>query len=205
MAPAYAPNALVLCVCAELFKLMSSRCGKGGIDFTLTFRGLLDAVAVGDPTGSATGDVNGDATGGVSSDTTGEKSGDANGSAGGLDDPYLAFVARAALEDMSKWPTDHVEEWAAWARRYGARVAADALDAGERREMMRLANPKYILRNSMAAEAYEAAARGDYSIVNELHTLLSKPYDDQGAEADERWAQLTPIWARDRPGLAYLS
>ena len=166
---------------ADLFRLMSGRCGKDGVDFTLTFRGLVDAVV-------DSGDMSG-----------GEAAG------GGVDDPYLAFVARAALEDMSKWPGEHVEEWAAWARRYGARAAADAMDADERREMMRLANPKYILRNSMAAEAYEAAARGDYSIVNELHTLLSRPYDDQGEEADERWAQLTPIWARDRAGLAYLS
>ena len=54
---------------------------------------------------------------------------------------------------------------------------------------MTQANPKYILRNSMALEAYEAAAKGDYSVVRELHAVLLRPYEDQGVQVDKRWAQ----------------
>ena len=57
----------------------------------------------------------------------------------------------------------------------------------------------------MAMEAYEAAERGDYTIINSLHELLKRPYDEQGAKANERWAQVTPHWARDRAGLAYMT
>ena len=70
---------------------------------------------------------------------------------------------------------------------------------------MALANPKYILRNWMAAEAHEAASRGDFTVVNDLHKVLCNPYEDQGAEANERWAQTTPVWARERAGLAFMS
>ena len=70
---------------------------------------------------------------------------------------------------------------------------------------MAAANPKYILRNWMAAEAYEAASRGDFDVLKELHELLQRPYDEQGSEADARWAQVTPQWARDRAGLAWMS
>ena len=64
---------------------------------------------------------------------------------------------------------------------------------------------RYILRNTMAAEAYEGASRGDFSLVREVHALLGRPYDEQGEEADERWAQPTPRWARGQAGLAYMS
>ena len=40
-------------------------------------------------------------------------------------------------------------------------------------------NPRYILRNWMAVEAYEAAERGDYGPVAAVHKLLCNPYDDQ--------------------------
>ena len=91
------------------------------------------------------------------------------------------------------------------ARRRGEAAARETAEDAERAEMMRLANPKFILRNSMAVEAYEAAARGDYTVVRELHRVLSKPYDEQGDEEEERWAQLTPQWARGRPGITYMS
>ena len=48
--------------------------------------------------------------------------------------------------------------------------ASAGFTAEERRELMSSANPKYVLRNYMAAEAYEAAARGDHSIVREVVT-----------------------------------
>ena len=38
----------------------------------------------------------------------------------------------------------------------------------------------------MAKEAYDAAEGGDFSVVRELHSLLLRPYEDQGA-AHERW------------------
>ena len=57
----------------------------------------------------------------------------------------------------------------------------------------------------MAAQAYDAAALGDFSVVRELQEVLSKPYDEQGAEVDSRWAQVTPVEARDKMGLTYMT
>ena len=114
--------------------------GTGGVDFTLLFRSLVDA-----PVGP----------------------GEGSGAGASAEDPHLSFVHRAAMEEVRLWPQEHRDGWAAWARKYGARIQKEKLDPVEREEMMRLANPKYILRNAMAAEAYEAAARGDFSIVRE--------------------------------------
>ena len=116
-----------------------------------------------------------------------------------------ALLGRAALEPVESWADADVELWSDWLRRYWARVGAEGRPAAERQAEMRAANPKYILRNWMAAEAYEGAARGDPSVARELHAVLAKPYDEQGAAEEERWAQPTPRWARDRPGLHVMS
>ena len=60
------------------------------------------------------------------------------------------------------------------------------------------------MRNWMMAEAYDAAETDDFSVVRQLQLVLSAPYDEQGGEY-ERYAQPTPQWARERPGLAYMS
>ena len=172
----------------DLFGLMSGKCGTAGVDFTMLFRSLADAVVHANPPEGM--DVGEDAA--------------EVGEIGGTE-RYLDFVRKAALEPVDSWPEEHRAEWIGWAKRYGKRVATEGVPAEERSEMMRLANPKFILRNSMAVEAYEAAARGDYSVVRELHRVLSKPYDEQTVEAGERWAQLTPQWARGRPGITYMS
>ena len=70
---------------------------------------------------------------------------------------------------------------------------------------MALANPAYIMRNWMAKAAYDAAEAGDYSVVQELQAVLGRPYDEQGDEVAARWAQVTPRWAREKAGLAFMS
>lgn len=151
-----------------LFTLMASRCGGGGVDFTIFFRSLGDA----EPAEA---------------------------------ELVRGALAQAALQPTAQWPADHVAEWTAWAERYTARLAKEARPAAERRAEMNLANPKYILRNWMAAEAYEAAERGDFGPVREVHKLLCNPYEEQAGSVDERWAQPTPQWARERPGVAFMS
>ena len=71
--------------------------------------------------------------------------------------------------------------------------------------MMNRQNPKFILRNWMAALAYERAEAGDYSLVEELAALLERPYDEGSAEAQEKWYRKTPTWAMNKPGVSFLS
>ena len=121
-------------------------------------------------------------------------------------DALLALLLTpAALEDLAEWPEGHREAWTAWLRRYWAKVEADGRPTAGRQTEMCHANPKYILRNWMAQLAYEAAARGDTSVLHEVHDILSRPYEDQGADVTARWAQLTPTWARDKAGLAFMT
>jgi uncharacterized protein YdiU (UPF0061 family) len=45
-------------------------------------------------------------------------------------------------------------------------------------ERMRLANPKYILREQTLVETYGKAANGDESMIKELLDLVEHPYDE---------------------------
>ena len=90
--------------------------------------------------------------------------------------------------------------WNRWLKRWWERV-----DGQPDRDGMRRANPKYVLRNWMAQLAIDAAEeKGDFSIAEELHELLKRPYDEQ-PEHEEKWFQKRPEWARHRVGCSMLS
>ena len=186
----------------DLFGLMAGRTGAQGIDFTLFFRALSsappDGVAVSQPAESM-----------ESEDEAGTEEAGAVVDLGEAGEGALREVLSAgALEDLSEWPEEHMAEWREWVSCYWQRVSREEAaghGADTRVSTMREVNPKYILRNWMAMEAYDAAERGDNDLVAELYEVLRKPYEDQGADVDAKWAQVTPVWARGRAGLAYLS
>ena len=84
-----------------------------------------------------------------------------------------------------------------------ARWADDRLGTEERRERMRLANPRYVLRNYLAQQAIDRGHEGDPAGVHELLEVMRRPYDDQPGR--DAYAARRPDWARQKAGCSMLS
>ena len=91
------------------------------------------------------------------------------------------------------------QEWNVWLNKWWSRVKQNP-----NQEKMKLANPKYVLRNWMAQLAIDAAEGEDYSVAIELYELLRNPYLEQ-PEYEEKWFKKRPEWARFRVGCSMLS
>jgi uncharacterized protein YdiU (UPF0061 family) len=81
-----------------------------------------------------------------------------------------------------------------WVEDYSARLKLESCDRMDRQARMRLANPKYILRNYMVQTAIVKAENKDYSEVDNLLRLLTVPFDEQPGM--ESYAQEPPDWAK---------
>lgn len=83
----------------------------------------------------------------------------------------------------------------AWGADYLARLARDGADDEDaRRARMHAVNPLYVLRNYLAQRAIEAAERGDYAPVRELHAVLGRPFAAQAGMDD--YAAPPPDWGK---------
>jgi uncharacterized protein YdiU (UPF0061 family) len=123
-----------------------------------------------------------------------------------LADIDVAQPSLASLEDAfyDQARRRQVEpEFSDWLVRYAKRIETDSLTPDERREKMRKANPRYVLRNYLAQQAIDRAEQGDYAGIHELLDVMRRPYDDQ--PGCESFAARRPDWARTRAGCSMLS
>jgi uncharacterized protein YdiU (UPF0061 family) len=86
------------------------------------------------------------------------------------------------------------EAFDAWARRYAERLAREARPGAERRLAMNRVNPNVVLRNHLAEVAIRQARAGDFSEVQRLLKVLSRPFDESPESA--AYAGFPPEWAQ---------
>jgi uncharacterized protein YdiU (UPF0061 family) len=81
----------------------------------------------------------------------------------------------------SNWRDQFVDRDAAdaWLIQYRTRLLQESNSDAERAALMDQVNPRFILRNHLAQRAIEMAQQDDFTEVNRLQRILSRPFDEQ--------------------------
>jgi uncharacterized protein YdiU (UPF0061 family) len=95
----------------------------------------------------------------------------------------LASIEKNTSATENGWRDQFVDREGAdqWLNTYRIRLEQENASDRQRKTRMNLVNPKYILRNHLAQKAIVLAQADDFSEVNALLKILSKPYDEQPA------------------------
>jgi uncharacterized protein YdiU (UPF0061 family) len=84
------------------------------------------------------------------------------------------------------------QEWSLWLASW-RKLLNPALSHEQRVSQMKKVNPKYTWREWLIVPAYEQAEMGDFSLINELQDILTKPYDEQTEAIENKYYQLRPL------------
>ena len=82
-----------------------------------------------------------------------------------------------------------------WIVSYQERQTKEGLSVNKKAISMNQVNPKFILRNYMAQEAINAAENNDFSMIETLISILTKPFEEH--EEFQNFANRSPAWAKD--------
>jgi len=127
--------------------------------------------------------------------------------------PFYDTLNEKKRKEFSTW----IKTW-----RHTLQTSISCLPSGHDHNVtnqMRLANPKYILREWMLVDAYTKAnpirkqtntlkttlEENDDSMIRELYHLIQNPYDEGTKEQEEKYYRRTPEEARFLGGTAHMS
>lgn len=116
-----------------------------------------------------------------------------------IPDDELLVPLKSVLLDIGK---ERKEAWTSWLKTYIHELSTSDTSDDQRKILMDMVNPKYILRNYLCQTAIDAAEIGDFGEIRRLLKLVEHPFDEQPGM--EKYARLPPAWAY-RPGVCMLS
>ena len=120
---------------------------------------------------------------------------------------YEDSTGTASLDDMNKRWSAWLEKWKVLINDEGT-LDADIAKPRAREEIstqMKLANPKYSLREWLLAPAYQQAAMGNYSVIRELQDVVTQPYAEQSKAVEEKYYRQKPLELFEIGGLSHYS
>ena len=113
----------------------------------------------------------------------------------------LAVLQESFYQPLSE---DLERRWSQWLLRWRQQLQASA-DLREAAEAMQRVNPAITWREWLIAPAYERAAQGDTSLIRELQTLFSRPYEEPAPDLAATYDRLKPQQYFNAGGVSHYS
>ena len=95
------------------------------------------------------------------------------------------------------------KRWLQWFEQWKSLTSSSNQE--ELSKQMKQLNPKYTLREWFLVPAYQQAQTGDYSLLNELQEVMTKPYEEQSMEIEEKYYRLKPSELFEVAGVSFVS
>ena len=95
-------------------------------------------------------------------------------------------------------------QWSQWLQRWHHHLSISG-DPAVTSAAMQRTNPKITWREWLISPAYDQAAIGDFSLIQDLQALFSHPYDGQPQEVESRYDRLRPREFFNTGGLSHYS
>uniref|UniRef100_UPI001E5A8C64 protein adenylyltransferase SelO n=2 Tax=Cyanothece sp. BG0011 TaxID=2082950 RepID=UPI001E5A8C64 len=96
------------------------------------------------------------------------------------------------------------EQWQSWLQSWH-NLLRNHGNLADISKNMKQTNPKYTWREWLIVPAYQQAMQGDYTLVKELQTVFSYPYDEQSQDVEDKYYRLRPRAFSDVGGVSYYS
>ena len=111
-------------------------------------------------------------------------------------------------KDLSK--DEKLEKrWSQWFIKWKSLINVTNISSTKSKEElskeMKLITPKYTLREWFLVPAYKKAKEGDYSLIKELQEVMTKPYEEQSKEVEEKYYRLKPSEFFAVAGISHVS
>ena len=96
------------------------------------------------------------------------------------------------------------QQWQSWLQQWLA-IVNRSENIADTSAKMKQTNPKYTWREWLIAPAYQQAAAGDYQLIHELQEVLSKPYEEQSQDIEDKYYRLKPKTFFNAGGISHYS
>ncbi|MDX4037892.1 protein adenylyltransferase SelO family protein [Aliarcobacter skirrowii] len=80
------------------------------------------------------------------------------------------------------------QRWNSWIESWKSKIAVNDEESKQKLSIqMKLINPKYTLREWHLVWAYKESEKGNYEAIKELQEIMTKPYEEQKKEIEEKY------------------
>ena len=104
-------------------------------------------------------------------------------------------------QNWSRW----FKQWQALSLKQSGVEVDPILLRTERSKKMKLVNPKYNLREWFVVPAYQQASIGNYALIKELQEVMTRPYEEQSGDVEQKFYKLKPSEFFEAGGLSHYS